>query len=88
MKDIKVNKFKFLETSSPSNSVSWKGMLTDIYALSHNKVVWSAMMKYLDITGSGLVKDFMQNSLKEMLYLGRRGVRMYTELSKDGKVRW
>lgn len=45
-------------------------------------------MKYLDITGSGFVKDFMQDSLKEMLYLGRQGVRMYTEPSKDGKVRW
>jgi len=36
---LKVSKFKFLETASPSNSMSWKGMLTDIVLLHNNVLV-------------------------------------------------
>lgn len=56
IEDLKVRDFKFLETASPSNKVSWRGMVTDFFFLLKSELA-EPVFKYLEITGSTFVLD-------------------------------
>lgn len=58
--DLTVRKFRFSHSASPTNSVSWHGMLTDLWALRLNPSVNEAIMNYLKMTGSRSILSFMK----------------------------
>jgi len=64
---ITVKKFRLIEKASPSNSSSWRGMITDLVFLSRNTVVNSAILKYLELTYSGYILEYFERMQQESL---------------------
>jgi hypothetical protein len=74
LSDLKVTKFGFRETASPSNVLSWKGLLTDIFALSLNIKVNNAFLQYLKVTGSRSLMDYFLETQSSIIYNGVEGL--------------
>jgi hypothetical protein len=82
---IQVKKFRFLETSSPTSSVSWRGMVTDIQALSQHPIVFSALMKYLERTNSGYIRSFIIDIRNVLSYLTKLSISKEIGSSEESK---
>jgi hypothetical protein len=62
----KLQKFELLETSSPSQSKSWTGMVTDILLLKRNETLLSALFKVMEVTCDQKLIDLF-NSIKDKI---------------------
>jgi len=50
----------FIQTASPSNNVSWHGMLTDLILLRHHNLA-DTLDKYLKIVGNKYLNKIFYN---------------------------